>query len=95
MQFFESEEPKPWLSVQRITINLPLASRHQVNDVDVYLCNYGKSDEDYLNELCGLSDQLSRGSWRNPGFVWYLDNKSDNKISAIDGTSSVGGKMAY
>ena len=31
---------KPWLSVQRMTINLQSASRHQVSDVDFCLCNY-------------------------------------------------------
>ena len=55
---------------------------------------YGKSGEN-LNELCVLSDQLSRGSWRNSGLVWYLDNKSNNKVSAIEDISSGSGKMAY
>ena len=55
---------------------------------------YGKSDEDDLNEPW-QSNQMLRGSWRNSGFVWYLNKKSDNKVSAIEVISSVSGKMAY
>ena len=45
---------------------------------------YGKSDQDGLNETCVLSEQLSRGSWKNLGFVWYWDNNFDNKVSATE-----------
>ena len=66
--------------------------------MQIFVCitmPYGKSDEDNLNELCVLSDQLSRGSWRNSGLVRYLDNKSNNKVSAIEGISWGSSKMAY
>ena len=52
--------------------------------MQIFVCvtmPYGKSGKDNLNEPSVLSDQLRRGSWKNSRFVWYFDDKSDNKDS--------------
>ena len=87
----KKDNHKPSVSIQTFS---------KLNDVDFCLCIYAKWQKWWRRfkrtvYTFWLSNQLIRGYWRNSGFVWYLDNKSDNKVSGIKGISSVSGKMAY